>query len=673
MIKFRVLGQLVIAVLALGMASCKKGGASSAEANYTFDAGNESTTTLYSIIDKRETEALVKFFKHENPNLRYLAAMAFASMEDSTHTQNLLELLKDPDKNVRSAAVLALGLNGNKDALKLLVDAFKTMEGDTLRDARPSILEAVGRLGTNAYLNKIATAPGYANSNTPFLKAQANSILYYALRDSVSVEGTNKMIELFTALDVSETVKLVAAYYLHRTPNLILQGKGGQLMKALGNIKSPQVRLFAVTAVAKSQDTAIVKPFRNLYYSEKDDRVKISLLRAFKHLPYDSVKYVAFNALKESNPHVQQTAAEYLYNHGTAKDAAEYLRLANEQANLPWRTQIKLKAAALHTSSSFQSSFRQQIINGLTESFKTETNEYKKAAYLEALGAFSWNYVFIRQQFDSTATKLTPIVSTAAINTLVGMLKDPIVSQQFGFSIGRFKQELSFTLFQLITKKNTNALPAAAEAINSPELNYKQYLPDHAPLALVRDQLNPILDMETFLNLDKAIKSMGGVSNKKAVVHNNPSSFNALKNLSASPKMVVETSKGKITIEFMLNKAPMTIANLVTLVQAGFYTNKTFHRVVPNFVIQTGCNRGDGFGGFDKSIRSEISDVEFNQEGYVGMASAGKDTEATQWFITQAPALHLNGRYTIFGKVTDGMDVVQKIEIGDKIIKAEIQ
>jgi len=84
-------------------------------------------------------------------------------------------------------------------------------------------------------------------------------------------------------------------------------------------------------------------------------------------------------------------------------------------------------------------------------------------------------------------------------------------------------------------------------------------------------------------------------------------------------------------------------------------------------VIQTGCPRGDGYGSLDYSIRSELTQIYYDSEGFIGMASAGNDTEGTQWFITHSATPHLDGNYTIFGKVIEGMDVVHKIQQGDKI------
>jgi cyclophilin family peptidyl-prolyl cis-trans isomerase len=92
---------------------------------------------------------------------------------------------------------------------------------------------------------------------------------------------------------------------------------------------------------------------------------------------------------------------------------------------------------------------------------------------------------------------------------------------------------------------------------------------------------------------------------------------------------------------------------------------------VPNFVAQGGCHRGDGYGGEDYSIRSEFSYAKF-KEGAVGMASAGKDTEGTQWFITHSPAPHLDGRYTVFAHVIKGMEIVHQLDVGDQILSVEL-
>jgi len=130
---------------------------------------------------------------------------------------------------------------------------------------------------------------------------------------------------------------------------------------------------------------------------------------------------------------------------------------------------------------------------------------------------------------------------------------------------------------------------------------------------------------------------------------------------------VIKTSKGNFTINLYGDDAPGSVANFISLANNNFFDNKVYHRVVPNFVIQGGCPRGDGYGSLDYSIRSELSQLYYDDEGYVGMASAGLHTEGTQWFVTHSPTPHLDGKYTIFGKVIEGMEVVHSIVEGDKI------
>ncbi|MDQ3141498.1 MAG: peptidylprolyl isomerase [Bacteroidota bacterium] len=133
------------------------------------------------------------------------------------------------------------------------------------------------------------------------------------------------------------------------------------------------------------------------------------------------------------------------------------------------------------------------------------------------------------------------------------------------------------------------------------------------------------------------------------------------------------TDKGEMGLELYPKEAPGSVANFLKLTRDSFYNGKIFHRVVPNFVVQVGCPRGDGYGGLDYTIRTEISDLNYLKSGMMGMASAGPDTEGTQFFITHSPSPHLDGKYTIFGRLVEGMDVLLSIQQGDKIKEIKIK
>jgi cyclophilin family peptidyl-prolyl cis-trans isomerase len=134
----------------------------------------------------------------------------------------------------------------------------------------------------------------------------------------------------------------------------------------------------------------------------------------------------------------------------------------------------------------------------------------------------------------------------------------------------------------------------------------------------------------------------------------------------------VTTSKGSFTIELLPDDAPLTVDNFIQLAKRGYFNGLTIHRVVPNFVIQDGDPRGDGNGGPGYQIRCEINEVPY-QRGAVGMALSGKDTGGSQWFVTHAPQPHLDGGYTVFGNVVDGMDTVDNIARGDVIQSISIR
>jgi peptidyl-prolyl cis-trans isomerase A (cyclophilin A) len=141
------------------------------------------------------------------------------------------------------------------------------------------------------------------------------------------------------------------------------------------------------------------------------------------------------------------------------------------------------------------------------------------------------------------------------------------------------------------------------------------------------------------------------------------------------------TSKGEVMVRLEYQKAPLTVGNFVGLAEGRLDASKgkkyfdglSFHRVVKDFVVQTGDPRGDGSGGPGYDFPNEIAaDLTYDAEGIVGMANAGPNTNGSQFFITMAATPNLNGSYTIFGKVVTGMDVVKQIAQGDKLIKVEI-
>ncbi len=145
----------------------------------------------------------------------------------------------------------------------------------------------------------------------------------------------------------------------------------------------------------------------------------------------------------------------------------------------------------------------------------------------------------------------------------------------------------------------------------------------------------------------------------------------ALARRSARVVATINTDKGPFKLELLPDAAPLTVDNFVQLARRGYFNNLAFHRVVPNFVIQGGDPRGDGNGGPGYQIRCEINEVPYNR-GAVGMALSGKDTGGSQWFITHSPQPHLDGGYTVFARVLEGMEIVDRITRGDRILAVNV-
>ena len=143
--------------------------------------------------------------------------------------------------------------------------------------------------------------------------------------------------------------------------------------------------------------------------------------------------------------------------------------------------------------------------------------------------------------------------------------------------------------------------------------------------------------------------------------------------MNTSPLWVLETDRGEIVIELDPNTAPYTVSSILHLTEEGVYNGVVFHRVVRNFVVQSGdFDRKDGLGGPDYRIPTEPGSHTF-YKGSVGIASSGSDTEGSQFFITLTPTPHLDGNYTLFGNVRSGMEVVDTIQRGDRIVNAYIK
>jgi cyclophilin family peptidyl-prolyl cis-trans isomerase/HEAT repeat protein len=188
------------------------------------------------------------------------------------------------------------------------------------------------------------------------------------------------------------------------------------------------------------------------------------------------------------------------------------------------------------------------------------------------------------------------------------------------------------------------------------------------------DAIKAALDSSDHLLRRRAVallkaNGVGDFSNRIGTVKTRYAETDYRRALARTGKQVtatVVTSKGAFTIEFLPEEAPLTVDNFIQLARKGYFNGQTVPRVVPNFVVQAGDPRGDQNGGPGYQIRCEVNEVPYDRAA-VGMALSGKDTGGSQWFVTHSPQPHLDGGYTVFGRVIRGMDVIDNIARGDVI------
>lgn len=141
-------------------------------------------------------------------------------------------------------------------------------------------------------------------------------------------------------------------------------------------------------------------------------------------------------------------------------------------------------------------------------------------------------------------------------------------------------------------------------------------------------------------------------------------------------KAIIETSKGTLQAELFIKETPINAGNFADLAKKGFYDGLTFHRVIPGFVVQGGCPDGTGAGGPGYTIKCETNaDKQFHDRGVLSMAHRGPDTGGSQFFIvlSRQQTAHLDRKHTCFGKITSGLDIIDDLRMGDKIIKVSIE
>jgi cyclophilin family peptidyl-prolyl cis-trans isomerase/HEAT repeat protein len=626
----------------------------------------------FDLQNAQQSDSLITLLSSEDPSLRYAAARAFASFQDTSALQAVLPLLLDKQGEVRMMAALAIGQLGVSAAQTPLTDAFDGRDSARLYEkANSQILEAMGKIGDKPFLRALSTISTYQAIDTLLLLGQARGIYRYALREIIDEEGTNTMVRYLANPAIPLSVRIVAANYLQRAKDLNLEPHADQIIASWHGESHPFLRMCLATALGKVKSKEAMKELMLSLGTESDYRVKCSILRALQQFNYADVYTVILNATKDENPNVAEVAAQYFIGQGQEKDALKYKSAIHSAS--AWQAKTRLAQAANMNLTSMFTGSKITLQNEILASLEKEKDPYQKAAWLKAWGSEIRNFESLPKYFD---VKQPIPVRTQAVTSLIDVCVDKNFDTYFAGEGYLIKAQIVTYLTDALKTGDAGIAALIAEAILNPDSGLKNLFKDKkTELSKALAGLKLPDEMETYMEVSRALKEYGVESLAIPEEQKNIRTINwrIIGALQKGSTAEIATSKGSITLALYPDRAPASVSSFVQLAQDGYYNGKAFHRVVPNFVIQTGCPRGDGFGGLDFTLRSELAGTYYDDEGYVGMASAGLHTEGPQFFITHSPTPHLDGRYTIIGKVISGMDIVHRISIGDTISQINIR
>lgn len=435
----------------------------------------------------------------------------------------------------------------------------------------------------------------------------------------------------------------------------------GLLLGILKNDKSTDVRRAAAHAIGQLNDTSICGELMDLYSAEKEKSVKYALLESVG---------------KSSCMHTYSFFEQFKFNLNDTQLTRAYMRAAY----LAYRKK-RLNDATVKIIKKQFANYNDPYVSAMYKRMNTVMKPVEEPKKIErslkvVLDSFS------KKRFENPFVKLelaqrTKFKNVSDWKTLYEKCTQHAVKTYCAEQYLSLAKTISDEeLMDFLMGGDVSAISLACERIRKDSLWDKN--PDkYAPIIMTAiEKIITPRDYETYLDLYKTkyqiLKIPFTYPNFFGSGYQNPIDWNYVAGIEQDKLIKISTTKGDITIKLKVNESPGSVANFMKLVDSGYYNGKYFHRMVSDFVVQGGCPRGDGWGSLNWMQRSEFGNELYYQPGSVGLASAGKDSEGVQFFITHTYTSNLDGRYTIFAEVVSGMDVVNKLLVGDQIISVNV-
>ncbi len=661
---------------------------------------------------------LIKLLNSQKDEIAFYSALALANIGDTSVIDEIgIRLLEPTALYVNNALAFALGeLNSYKGAEYLLriINENKGENTKTTGKLFSELLNNLGRIGNENELNAVT---GLKSDNHIVNSYIALAIARFGMRKIKNDKSFLKLAE-FMEQSADSTVRKHVAFAFNRIGDKPALLAYNTELVTLSTSPEPYSRMWGFSAIGKQLDTASIPYLLESLNKEYDWRVRVNIVNALGNYKIDNTSFLLDEtasvllvlAMRDESVHVSITALQALAKLFAGADTRDKLVRAVQQeimfiisANKAVDWQIK--AEAIRT---YAKMFKNESKADLLSLF-SQTDNYDIKAAIVGSFAFMDDAMVYKELRDSISADVMRYnaIHPNKDGSMIGSDDLAKIYKAFVEALAELDNRLddeNKNIIRLIFSEFASSKHPAIVDICLTNLQDSMYLQyrgetcqimmfDYEGFTYPKDKDVTIMYIQAWdamkyegvkelltKNLKHqdydiakasadALKNLTGKDYEKQITapkYRTDFDWNFIDKLGDKKIATIKTNRGEIKIELYSNIAPFTVQNFVKLGEKGYYNNTIFHRVVPNFVIQGGDPTGTGYGGPGYSIRSEFSPMSFDKYT-VGMASSGKDTEGSQFFITHSPQPHLDGKYTLFGKVIEGFDVVDKIQIGDVI------
>jgi cyclophilin family peptidyl-prolyl cis-trans isomerase/HEAT repeat protein len=602
----------------------------------------------------------------KSPLVRVAAARAAGRIRDVRALAWLLPLMRDDEGRVRRASLFALGQIGSPDVVIPLRAALGELSDNDLAVA----VEALGK------------------TNDPRAVPTTTALLTH---ESAAVRQA-AALALFRLADASAVAELIGALQTEREPesrwrqvyaiSRLLRAKAAQaktlvagqpewtapLRAATGDDRPFFERTYAARALGALEGQS---EFLLALTADPDPRVVVSAVRALATSPQARQEDALVALVAREDDMVRESVVDALERWGDQVTATWKSALPSLTGRLRLRALVALAAAGEPVAA--DGGFAREPDRAeLDEEYAWSVVPYLPAGQERPDPAKLKTIAGMHAALASCGNEKVPLPwALDVIRTLIAV--DDFTVQ--AVAVGTLAERGAKSEVPLIVRTARNAsgpewmdVPMVAAGALARLGVYDPWLDEAA-----RDPNRFVLDAarEALTKLERPLPPERPLGGFELRGHDTASVLRAAEELQGA-RVRFHTSRGVMTMVLLPDEAPAHCVNLAQLVTSGFYDNKRWHRFVPNFVIQGGCPRGDGWGGPGYTVPDEIGTRPYVR-GTVGMPKAGDDTGGCQLFITHLPTPHLDGRYTVFAQVIEGFDVIDRIRIGDRIEKATLE